>query len=938
MAPADVVAGGYAVAMAATEKDRRPAATDRQAVEDSLRELISGVSGRRKSGGASAFIDGPPGIGKSFLIRDILKTADDDAGGGLTVLRAAADHRRRNEPFATIEQLTGPAPDGSDPSDGAFDRVDMLCGTGTVLAWVDDAQHCDAASLAVLRRLVWASRDLPLVVLITARPLPVREQLEMVARQADLRCRLPPMDRMMVERLVFDRTRRWPAAGLRSLLEPAAGNPLFVTELLRSLDNSDALLAIGADTVDVRPDAIARPAGLEATIREHLGQLDESASGVVAVLAVWGTAVRVDDLATTLYTSADDLRAPLRRAIESGLVRRVDPVDPSTEDAATVDFSHDLYREVRYADLPEADRRATHRRIAQVLRDTGGRPGLVAEHALRGAASDAPSDPQVVAALQEAVRRTRLTSPEVAADLLGDADAIAALPPPAEEKLLVQRSLDLFLAGRGRAAEQLIRERIGTVTDRAVAGGLQSVLIRSLVNRADVDGSLAAIDRTAAIPGLPPPVLAQMDALRSWVRLLDGELPTVAEGEALLSRFVAAADTDAQAAQLNTLACAAYLSGDDPRARELFDRRSSLVTEEQDMHARSTALVWPAMIALSEYGPAAGRAAVDRARRLSAARAAQWLDPFLGFVAGGAAFDAGDWDDAAAELDTALEQAEEAGTGWISIPVGNRAYLDAHRGDTAAARARLDDFRGRGLPLQFGRDDPGRADLAILEAEGATRAASTLARALWAAARTGPSGWCLDLAPDVSRVAVVGMERRLAEQVAGDLASMPFAAPEVVGLVHGMIVSDADEIELAATRFAADGRRFLAACGWEELACAAAAGKDRVRAASALDAAVVAYEQLRAVPDRDRVLARARALGVRRGAREGHRTVDSGWASLTATERRIAALVRDGLTNREIGTRLFVSPRTVQTHVSHVLAKTGLRSRVEVAAAAVDLG
>jgi hypothetical protein len=43
------------------------------------------------------------------------------------------------------------------------------------------------------------------------------------------------------------------------------------------------------------------------------------------------------------------------------------------------------------------------------------------------------------------------------------------------------------------------------------------------------------------------------------------------------------------------------------------------------------------------------------------------------------------------------------------------------------------------------------------------------------------------------------------------------------------------------------------------------------------------------------------------------------------------ALVRDGLTNREIGTRLFISPRTVQTHVSHILQKTGLRSRVEIA-------
>jgi len=86
-----------------------------------------------------------------------------------------------------------------------------------------------------------------------------------------------------------------------------------------------------------------------------------------------------------------------------------------------------------------------------------------------------------------------------------------------------------------------------------------------------------------------------------------------------------------------------------------------------------------------------------------------------------------------------------------------------------------------------------------------------------------------------------------------------------------------------------------------------------------------------AVPDRDRALARARALGIHRGSREAHQEASYGWASLTATETRIAALVREGMTNREIGTRLFVSPRTVQTHVSHILQKTGLRSRVEIA-------
>ncbi len=46
----------------------------------------------------------------------------------------------------------------------------------------------------------------------------------------------------------------------------------------------------------------------------------------------------------------------------------------------------------------------------------------------------------------------------------------------------------------------------------------------------------------------------------------------------------------------------------------------------------------------------------------------------------------------------------------------------------------------------------------------------------------------------------------------------------------------------------------------------------------------------------------------------------------------VAAIAAEGLTNREIAARLHVSPRTIQTHISHILAKTGLRSRVEIAA------
>jgi DNA-binding NarL/FixJ family response regulator len=150
-------------------------------------------------------------------------------------------------------------------------------------------------------------------------------------------------------------------------------------------------------------------------------------------------------------------------------------------------------------------------------------------------------------------------------------------------------------------------------------------------------------------------------------------------------------------------------------------------------------------------------------------------------------------------------------------------------------------------------------------------------------------------------------------------------------LVHGVIVADPDAIDEAAAELAGAGRLAAEAFAREEAAAAAAAAGDRDRAAAALEMALAGYRRMGAVPDRDRALGRLRALGIHRGPREAHRDVDYGWASLTVTEVRIAALVRDGLTNREIGTRLFVSPRTVQSHVSHILQKTGLRSRVEIA-------
>ena len=65
-------------------------------------------------------------------------------------------------------------------------------------------------------------------------------------------------------------------------------------------------------------------------------------------------------------------------------------------------------------------------------------------------------------------------------------------------------------------------------------------------------------------------------------------------------------------------------------------------------------------------------------------------------------------------------------------------------------------------------------------------------------------------------------------------------------------------------------------------------------------------------------------------SREGRRVAATGWGALTRAEIEVARLAAEGLTNREIGARLFVSPRTVQTHLSHVFGKLEVASRREL--------
>jgi DNA-binding CsgD family transcriptional regulator len=98
-----------------------------------------------------------------------------------------------------------------------------------------------------------------------------------------------------------------------------------------------------------------------------------------------------------------------------------------------------------------------------------------------------------------------------------------------------------------------------------------------------------------------------------------------------------------------------------------------------------------------------------------------------------------------------------------------------------------------------------------------------------------------------------------------------------------------------------------------------------------LTAALTTYDATHATGDAARVRAALRARGIRLGARGDRDRPATGWESLTPTERHVAELAADGLTSREIGSRLYISTLTVGSHIRSIYRKLGINSRVQLA-------
>ena len=177
----------------------------------------------------------------------------------------------------------------------------------------------------------------------------------------------------------------------------------------------------------------------------------------------------------------------------------------------------------------------------------------------------------------------------------------------------------------------------------------------------------------------------------------------------------------------------------------------------------------------------------------------------------------------------------------------------------------------------------------------------------------------------------------LAERIATGIAAVASRtrSPIVAALrswVEGLIGGDGVLLEAAASSLLASGRLPEAARASRDAAMVLARTGDLEGSRRLAKEAFASFESLGAEQWRRQLRSDLREVGLDIRPRRGPRRPQAGWSSLTASEQTIVGLVGDGLTNTEIAERLYVSRRTVESHLGRVYTKLGLSSRAQLVA------
>jgi len=921
---------------------------------DSEIAMLAGLMREAAGGrGSAVLIEGEPGIGKSALVRAALaETADagcqvfwgagDELGqalpllpllDGLRIREPSANPRRKTIVRLLRGELT--ADRGADVSAALAEQLLALvaeqCSVQPTILVVDDLQWADQASIALWGRLARSVRQVPLLLVGMMRPVPQRDDLLALRRAVDdaARLQLTGLTEAAVAELVAALVGGQPDAELLRLAGGAAGNPLYVTELVAALARSSSLTITDAGAAALASGSA--PSSLSAAIADRLGFVPGSVREVLRAAALLGVDFAVADLATVLGRGVTDLIPAVDEARAAGVL---------AESGNGLGFRHPLIRAALYDEIPAPVRAAWHRDAGRALAEAGAPADRVARQLLWAAGGPGgtpePMDEWILSWLARTAEPLIGQAPRVAAELL--TQAVASSPAgSAQHDCLVGRLADaLYRVGDTAEAEQVANRALADAAEPDLLVDLHWTLAQCRMRAGLSAESLATLNRALASPRISARHRARLLVLAARTHCNLGEVEKAGRVAATaLAAASEAGDNWAIGWALHVLTIVTAVQGQTADALPLFDR--ALTVTGADPALTDLRL-------LLQINKAVTLSCLDRYEEaLAAARQAQHLADQVGTVIrlgqvhsalGQLLFDTGRWDDAIAEVEALHADLKEPAAACSDL--GIAAVIRFHRGEITAARGHLaaavSHVKRTGSrligPLALARS------LDCEHVDALPEALAVLTAGF--AEHTEELEEIEDLLADAVRLAIEIGELGTAKALAGHAAALA-AESEIPHrqanalYCRGLLDRDPTRLLQAAERYGDASRPLLRAKALEAAADDFVSSGDRGQARAAFTRAVEIYASLGAAADVARLQTRFRAHGIRRGPHSKHRQARSGWDSLTPTETKIAALVEGGLSNPEIAARLFLSRRTVATHVSHILKKLDVHSRIDIA-------
>ena len=925
-----------------------------------FRELMAASAAGR---GASLLIEGEPGIGKSSLLSYGLAEA---SGRGFQVLRGSAAPGRRLVLRAGAGSVAGPGtdaatdaaislPDADTDSDApsgtrsgtlgdpAADvglllaSVEQLCAASPVVLALDDLHQAGSGALFLWHRLGRAAPRLPLLLVAGSRPThpagaPDRLRRALLA-EGNAVLRLEPLTADEVAEMAGVLLGAPPGTQLQRRLEAAGGNPAYVRDLIESLQQADGVQIEGRIAETTAAAAGPIPPALVEAVCGRLGPLSRGTLEVLRLAALLGETFSGRELAALAGREPYELLAALDEALRAGVLAECGP---------RLRFRHTLVCQALYHSLPDTLRSALRRAAAETLDAAGAPVERVAEQLLTaaGVAQGWPGD-WLAAKADELTFR----APELAVELFRRAVDNAAPDDPRRLQFEEKLAAAMYLVGGSDcapAALGLLEHQVDPVrrTTWAFMSGIALTRVGSYAQGAEAVregvGVLAAAESLPA--GFADLWSARFTGLSSQLVWSQGrreearELAerALAEGERLGDPLALFYGT-----HVRSLLCAG--DGDAPGALVRIEQGLAALGERWQLADQRLLLMMNQAVALGRLDRIAeAHAVLGRAQELAERCGVTRRLAGIVFQSASLLFLTGRWDEALATMRPMIGHPEAGRQSSLMSAV--RAVILVYRGRLGEARENL------AVVL----DEPARPDgrlerypvlASALFAEAQNRiedAIAALSPTLAEDAKwdSDERHWCL---PDLTRLALAAGDGGLARSAVAaaeadaDRDAANSRRRATAQRCRGLLDQDPRLLGEAAEYYRAVGMPLLLAHTLEDAAVVAAAHGAAQDARRDLDEAAESYRAVGASWALARADTRLREFGIRRGRRSGRTRPDTGWAALTPAEAKVASLVAEGSSNPDIAALLYLSPRTVQTHVSRILLKLGVHSRSEIA-------